>query len=149
MVDVGYFINGKHGLIRNVMPISNTKTEHLCFVSCLPNANGEEQYALKKENIEYVIPSDINCVSSGKIVFDKDGVTEYDADGSVVMKGRYVENKPMTNAEKFKEVFGIEVDRNVVENVCSVALCDNFSNCDECPYLDRYNWDDPYVKAED
>lgn len=89
MVDVGYFINHKHGVIRNVMPISNTKTEHLCFVSCLPNANGEEQYALKKEDIEYVIPS--NCVS-GKIVFDKDGVTEYGADGSVVMKGKYIEN---------------------------------------------------------
>jgi hypothetical protein len=144
MVDVGYFINRKHGVIRNVIPISNTKTEHLCFVQ----ANGEEQYALKKEDIEYVIPSDINCVS-GKIVFDKDGVTEYGADGSVVMKGRYVEDKPMTNAEKFKEVFGIEVNRNVVEDVCSAVLCDNFSNCDECPYRDRYNWDDPYVKAED
>ena len=85
MVDVGYYIDGKHGVIRKVMPISNTKTEHLCFIE----ADGEEQYALKKENIEYVIPSDIDCVS-GKIVFDKDGVTEYGADGSVVMKGRYI-----------------------------------------------------------
>lgn len=59
MVDVGYFINGRHGVIRKVTPISNTKTEHLCFIQ----ADGEEQYALKKEDIEYVIPSEIDCVS--------------------------------------------------------------------------------------
>ena len=44
MVDVGYFINGRHGVIRKVTPISNTKTEHLCFM----HADSEEQYALKK-----------------------------------------------------------------------------------------------------
>lgn len=59
MVDVGYFINGRHGVIRKVTQISNTKTEHLCFIQ----ADGEEQYALKKEDIEYVIPSEIDCVS--------------------------------------------------------------------------------------
>ena len=51
-VDVGYFIDGRHGVIRNVTPLSNTTTEHLCFMQ----ADGEEQYALKKEDIDYVIP---------------------------------------------------------------------------------------------
>ena len=50
MVDVGYFINGRHGVIRKVTPISNTKTEHLCFMHADSNADGKEQYALKKEN---------------------------------------------------------------------------------------------------
>lgn len=144
MVDVGYCIDGKHGVIRNVMPISNTKTEHLCFIQ----DNGEEQYALKKEDIEYVIPSDIDCVS-GKIVFDKDGVTEYSEDGSVVMKGRYVENKnllppkPITFAEKFEEVFGFEPNKRY--GVCSVMNCDCNDSCNECPYEDN-DWDAPYVK---
>ena len=149
MVDVGYCINGKHGVIRNVMPISNTKTEHLCFIQ----ANGEEQYALKKENIEYVIPSDIDNVS-GKIVFDEDGVTEYSADGSVVMKGRYVEDKnllppkPMTFADKFKEVFGYEPNKDIF--LCDVINCRSSSRkdgCIGCPFKHN-NWDDPYVKAE-
>lgn len=55
MVDVGYFINGRHGVIKNVMPIVNNTTEHLCFAE----VNGEEQYAIKKENIEYVIPHEV------------------------------------------------------------------------------------------
>lgn len=52
MVGVGYNINGKHGVIRNVVSLSNTTTEHLCFAE----VRGDEQYALKKENINYVIP---------------------------------------------------------------------------------------------
>ena len=153
MVDVGYFINHKHGVIRNVMPISNTNTEHLCFAQ----VNGEEQYAIKKENIEYVIPSDIDNVS-GKIVFDKDGVTEYGADGSVVMKGRYVEDKNLlppttiTFAEKFKEVFGFEPDRQIIEDVCIAVDCDEIDNCKKCPLygVDKHyvDWDDPYKNEE-
>lgn len=52
MLDVGYNIDGKHGVIRNVAPLLNTTTEHLCFQTI----DGYEQYALKKENIDYVIP---------------------------------------------------------------------------------------------
>ena len=78
MVDVGYCINGKHGVIWSVIPISNTKTEHLCFIK----ANGEEQYALKKEDIEYVIPSDSYLINDdGKfdynVVYTIDGVMRY------------------------------------------------------------------------
>lgn len=129
MVDVGYFINGKHGVIKKVMPMANTKTDHLCFMQ----ADGEEQYALKKEDIEYVIPSDIECV----------GYTE-----EQMIELCQKVDPPMTNAEKFKEVFGFEVNRNVVEDVCSVVQCDNISDCNRCPYQSRFEWDDPYVKAE-
>ena len=72
MVDVGYCINGKHGVIWSVIPISNTKTEHLCFIK----ANGEEQYALKKEDIEYVIPSD-SYLSDGSVVTNDEGRFDY------------------------------------------------------------------------
>lgn len=57
MVDVGYNIDGRRGVIRNVVPLSNTATEHLCFVE----AKGDEQYALKKENIDYVVPHEATC----------------------------------------------------------------------------------------
>jgi hypothetical protein len=56
MVDVGYDINGKKGIIRNVVPIVNTVTNHLIF----GNIDNDEQYAIKKEYIDYVIPSDID-----------------------------------------------------------------------------------------
>ena len=52
MLDVGYNIDGRHGVIRNVVPLLNTTTEHLCFEAI----DKYEQYALKKENIDYVIP---------------------------------------------------------------------------------------------
>lgn len=51
MVDVGYCIDGKSGVISNVMQIGNHATDHLVFVN-----NDGEQYALKKMDIEYVIP---------------------------------------------------------------------------------------------
>lgn len=51
MVDVGYCIDGKHGIIRNVTQIGNHATDHLVFEN-----NDGEQYALKKTDIEYVIP---------------------------------------------------------------------------------------------
>ena len=124
MVNVGYCIDGKHGMIRNVIPILNTKTEHLCFTQ----VNGEEQYAIKKENIEYVILSDIDCVN-GKIVFDKDGVTD----------------NPVTFAEKFKEVFGFEPDK--YKSMCDMVDCDCRGVCQGCPYRD-WDWDEPYVKEE-
>lgn len=127
MVDVGYFINGRHGVIRNVMPISNTKTEHLCFIQ----ADGEEQYALKKEDIEYVIPHDEEC----KVVHDE--VAE-----------NYIKDalKSMTNAEKFKEVFGFEPNRSA--DICDVVDCSYRENCLGCPYEEYDYWDRPYMKVE-
>ena len=149
MVDVGYCINGKHGVIRNVSLTANPYSDHRVFTS----ADCKEQYCMKVDNIEYIIPSDIDCVS-GKIVVDKDGVTEYGADGSVVMKGKYVEDKnllppkPITFAEKFKEVFGYEPNKDIF--LCDVINCSSNSRrdgCMGCPFKHN-NWDDPYVKAE-
>lgn len=132
MVDVGYFINGKHGVIKNVIPMANTKTEHLCFMQ------GEEQYALKKEHIEYVIPSE-------KVVFDKDGIIEYNTDGSVVVQCSKNLLPPMTFADKFKEVFGFEPNRSW--DICDSVNCDCREDCNGCIY-DIFHWDDTYVKAE-
>ena len=141
MVDVGYCIDGRHGVIRNVSLTANPYSDHRVFTS----ANCKEQYCMKVDDIEYIIPSDIDSVS-GKIVFDKDGVTEYGADGSVVMKGRYIEDKPITFAEKFKEVFGYEPDKDIY--ICDVMNCIyNKDDCQGCPYRNN-NWDAPYVKAE-
>ena len=130
MVDVGYCINGKHGVIRNVSLTVNPYSDHRVFTS----ADCKEQYCMKVDNIEYIIPSDIDNV------------------GSLYTEEKMIElcqkvDPPMTFAEKFKEVFGYEVDRITVEDICSVVNCDNI-DCDKCPYHDKYNWDEPYVKAE-
>ena len=140
MVDVGYCINGKRGVIRNVSLTANPYSDHRVFTS----ADCKEQYCMKVDNIEYIIPSDIDSVS-GKIVFDKDGVTEYSADGSVVMKGKYIEDKPITFAEKFKEVFGYEPDK--YKAMCDTVNCDCRDSCQGCLY-ENWDWDEPYVKAD-
>ena len=131
MVDVGYFINHKHGVIRNVMPISNTNTEHLCFAQ----VNGEEQYAIKKENIEYVIPSNIDNVGSLYTEKKTNGLCQK-VDPS------------MTFAEKFEEVFGFEPDRQIIDDVCAAVNCDEINDCNKCPLygVDKHcvDWDDPY-----
>lgn len=128
MVDVGYCINGKHGVIWSVIPISNTKTEHLCFIK----ANGEEQYALKKEDIEYVIPHEEEY--------------KWYTEEQMIALCQSVD-KPLTNAEKFKEVFGFEPDRSEC-NMCDIMDCvDKIDSCKYCPYQNN-DWDAPYVKAE-
>lgn len=77
MVDVGYCIDGKRGIITNVMQIGNHATDHLVF------AKDDEQYAIKKTDIEYVIPHE--CF----------------------------EERLKTNKEKFEEVFGMQPKDNL------------------------------------
>ena len=113
MVDVGYNIDGRHGVIRNVVPLANTTTEHLCFTE----VRGDEQYALKKYNIDYVIPheEEITC-----------------------------EEDKMTFTEKFKEVFGLEPRRNI--SLCNMVRCEE-KFCHKCPFYEvLVNWDSPYKK---
>ena len=139
MVDVGYFINGRHGVIRNVTPLSNTKTEHLCFMQ----ADGEEQYALKKEDIEYVIPHE---EENTMIIGDKDGWYESPYTEEKMIELCQKVDSPMTFAEKFEEVFGYKPNRNI--HVCDIMDCNNeHCCCGSCAYCDDY-WDAPYVKAE-
>ena len=156
MVDVGYFIDGRHGVIRSVWSCANSKTSdmHVTYIG-----DDGEVYVLKYEDIEYVIPHEKEVVANnethgGKIVFDKDGVTEYGTDGSVIMKGRYVENKnllppkPMTNAEKFKEVFGFEPIKESLCELFGVDECKQYTICQGCPLEGHCEWGDPYVKKE-
>ena len=129
MVDVGYNINGRHGVIRNVMPLANTKTEHLCFTQ----VDGDEQYAIKKENIEYVIPH------------EEEYAEVHDEAAENYIKN--VLNKPITFAEKFEEVFGFEPNKDNF-SLCDMMNCNYCRDyCQGCP-CDNNDWDDPYVKAE-
>lgn len=141
MVDVGYFINGRHGVIWNVAQLSNTKTEHLCFIQ----ADGDEQYALKKEDIEYVIPHE---EENTMIIGDKDGWYE----------GSYTEEKmielcqkidtPITNAEKFKEFFGFEPSKDSLCELFGDSNCRKYPACMRCPLDGHCEWDDEYKKVE-
>ena len=131
MIDVGYFIDGRHGVIKNVSPASNPYTKQLVFTS----VDCKEQYVIKREDVEYIIPHETNTKNFGKIVFDKDGI-----DGSVVMRGKYVE-KPLTNAEKFKEVFGFEPNKTRIAEVCDMLDCRD-TICEDCPYHNKVRWND-------
>lgn len=137
MVDVGYNIDGRHGVIRNVVPLANTVTEHLCFTE----VKGDEQYALKKENIDYVIPHEATCEDIAKGLEKQ--VQYCDA-----VKKNYEEDK-MTFAEKFKEVFGLEPNKN--NYLCDVVDCEGI-HCSRCSLsngTDKFdNWYSPYKKIE-
>lgn len=133
MVDVGYNIDGRHGVIRNVVPLSNTATEHLCFTE----VRGDEQYALKKENIDYVIPHE-------------DKVTCEDIAKGLEKQAQYcnaVKENEMTFAEKFKEAFGLEPTRSI--SLCDIVNCEGIQ-CSECSLRSdtRFSWSSPYKKIE-
>lgn len=133
MVDVGYFINGRHGVIRNVSLTANPHSDHRVFTS----ADCTEQYCMKVNDIEYIIPSDIDNI------------------GSFYTEEKMIElcqkvDPPMTNGEKFKEVFGFKPDADSVESLCEMYRnrCAKFEHCDNCPLNNHCEWNDPYVKIE-
>ena len=133
MVDVGYCIDGKRGIISNVTQISNHATDHLVF------AKDDEQYALKKTDIEYVIPhEEIKATSipyvepyvKSKTVLDAINEFEFNA-----------KSEPKTNREKFEEVFGMPPKDNL--SICDIVDCKR-SYCDGCkfyrPWMMRDAW---------
>lgn len=52
----------------------------------------------------------------------------------------------MTNAEKFKEVFGLYPNVYEDESVCNFMRCEDVSckNCPYCTYYDEVKWTDEY-----
>lgn len=87
MVDVGYFIDGRHGVIRNVSPTSNPYTEHLVFTS----ADCKEQYSIKYKDVDYIIPHEENTVIAG----NKDGWHEY-TEEQMIKLCQSVDNRSQT-----------------------------------------------------
>ena len=57
-VDVGYYLDYcGHRVLKNVTQICNTRTnKHLVFID-----DDETQYALKYEDIEFVVPHEEEC----------------------------------------------------------------------------------------
>ena len=136
MVDVGYFIDGRHGVIRNVSLTTNPYSDHRVFTS----ADCTEQYCMKVDNIEYVIPHEEECK-----VNVEDVCKPYTEERMIELCQSV--DKPLTNAEKFKEVFGFEPNRDNF-SLCDMMHCNYCKDyCQGCP-CDNNNWDDPYVKAE-
>ena len=110
MVDVGYFIDGKCGVIKNVEANEHDRGMDSIWFK---NSNGE-LCRLKFSDIIYIIPHEEEC---------KEHTEEAD--------------KPLTNAEKFKEVFGYEPNMGL--SMCDLASCDNY-RCNNCPYEEHCNW---------
>lgn len=55
----------------------------------------------------------------------------------------------MTNAEKFKEVFGFWPDVRLSDHMCDIVLCFD-QKCDECPYQknnEKVTWEDEYAEV--
>lgn len=115
MVDVGYCIDGRRGIISNVMQIGNHAIDHLVF------ARDDEQYALKKTDIEYVIPHEDYIREEPRPVESK----------SVLEAINEFNLKPMTNKEKFEEVFGMPPKDNL--SICDIVDCRGH-HCDDCKF---------------
>lgn len=134
MVDVGFYLLGHNRTLNKVDNLGISEKQN-CYIF---KDRGGTEYLIPIESVEYIIPHEEECVEC---------VEENRPSWDVTVKLKDTDN-PLTNAEKFKEVFGFEVNRDVVADICSVIKCDGINDCDDCPYHDRYEWDDPYVKAE-
>lgn len=118
MVDVGYFIDGKHGVIRNVSLTANPYSDYRVFTS----TDCTEQYCMKVDDIEYIIPHE---------------------EEQMITPCQSVD-KPMTYKEKFVEVFGYEPDTDKLESPCDMFNCIGV-RCNECKYGHmKWHWDDEY-----
>ena len=136
MVDVGYFIDGRHGVIKAVKFDKNDISNHLVFSN-----DDNEQYALYAENIEYIIPHEEEYkVNVGDVCKSYTEEQMIELCQSV--------DKPLTNAEKFKEVFGLEPDRSEVAEVCDMVDC-RYISCQNCPHYNKGHWDDKWEKPND
>ena len=58
----------------------------------------------------------------------------------------------MTNAEKFREVFGFYPDAHPTEDVCNYVYCDE-QDCATCRYYkgdkEKATWDDEYKEVSE
>ena len=126
MVDVGYFIDGRHGVIKAVKMKSYSDTlKYMSFT------DGDIIFKLNYENIEYIIPHEEVC-------------KPYTEEQMIALCQSV--DKPLTNAEKFKEVFGFEPNRYY--SLCEVIECGNRENCRGCQH-DEKGWDDEWEKPND
>ena len=135
MVDVGYFINGKHGVIRNVSLTANPYSDHRVFTS----ADCAEQYCMKVDDIEYIIPHE---EENTMIIGDKDGWYESPYTEEKMIELCQKVDPPITFAEKFKEVFGFEPDK--YKSMCDIINCNCKDSCQGCLY-ENWDWDVPYI----
>ena len=140
MVDVGYHLSFcGHKVIENVEMIDNrgddsTFEDIMVFFS----HDTQETYILNRCHIDWIIPhEDIEATSipyveqpfiKSKTV--QDAINEFN-------------KKPITNKEKFKEVFGYEPHWDL-GSVCAVVDCDGV-DCENCRYNDGHTkWDDEW-----
>lgn len=130
MVDVGYFIDGRHGVIRNVSLTANPYSDHRVFTS----ADCTEQYCMKVNDIEYIIPHEEVC-------------KPYTEEQMIALCQSV--DKPLTNAEKFKEVFGFEPNVDSLCDIMSDSDCGKYPNCSGCPIRKHCEWDDKWEKPND
>lgn len=128
MVDVGYFIDGRHGVIRNVkIKRYSDSMKYMVFTDMI-DCN---IYKLDYENIEYIIPHEEECK-----VNVEDVCKPYTEERMIELCQSV--DKPLTNAEKFKEVFGFKPNTGLT--MCDLASCNDYS-CSNCPYEKIcYDW---------
>lgn len=131
MVDVGYFIDGRHGVIRNVKATHNDRgLDAIWFEN-----EEEELYRLKFKDIEYIIPHEQECKA--------EEICKPYTEEEMIKLCQSVD-KPMTYKEKFVEVFGYEPDTDKLEGVCDMFDCTE-ARCAECKYGHmKWHWGDEY-----
>ena len=132
MVDVGYFIEGRHGVIKAVKMKNYSDTlKYMSFT------DGDIIFKLNYENIEYIIPHEEVC-------------KPYTEEQMIALCQSV--DKPPTNAEKFKEVFGFEPSNKDVGALCDIMSdsdCGKYPNCSGCPIRRHCEWDDKWEKPNE
>ena len=55
----------------------------------------------------------------------------------------------MTNREKFKEVFGFNLDYSDDYYILPIKICDKYDNCEKCPYTNWFNQEYKEINKEE
>ena len=135
MVDVGYFIDGRHGVIRNV------DERRLSSAFCEFENSDREKFIIQTKDIEYVIPHEEECTVNAEEV-----CKPYTEEQMIELCNKV--HPPITNEEKFEEVFGFKPNKDEVDSLCNLyAPCDRI-DCAECPIHKHARWDGEYKRVE-
>ena len=123
MVDVCYHSYFGHEMLKKVTLYGDYDKENDSFMF----TDGQDIYMLKKKDIEWIVPSheDIEATSIPYVE------SPFIKSKTVLEAINEFNIKPMTNKEKFEEVFGMPPKDNL--SICDIVDCKGH-HCDGCKF---------------
>ena len=103
MVDVGFYLLGHNRTLKKVDNLGISEKQN-CYI--FKDGDGTE-YLIPIESVEWIIPHEEECRA-------EEVCTHYTEEQMIALCQSV--DKPLTNAEKFKEVFGL----NQILNLCVI-----------------------------